>query len=86
MAESDFKQRFPKIILDNNALYVEDGNIITSAGTAASLDCCLYIVRKFYSNKIANKIARIMVAPPHREGGQAQYIEYTMTSVVLQLN
>ena len=79
MAESDFKQRFPKIILDNNALYVEDGNVITSAGTAASLDCCLHIVRKFYSNKIANKIARIMVAPPHREGGQAQYIEYTMT-------
>lgn len=80
MAETDFKKRFPKITLDNNALYVEDNRVITSAGTAASLDCCLYIVRKLYGSKIANKIARIMVAPPHREGGQAQYIDHPIVT------
>lgn len=82
MAEIDFKKRFPNITLDNNALYVEDHHVITSAGTAASLDCCLYIVRKIYGGKIANKIARVMVAPPHREGGQAQYIEHPIVMAV----
>ncbi|PJG82487.1 GlxA family transcriptional regulator [Caviibacterium pharyngocola] len=73
--EQDFISRFPQVKLDSNALYVDDGNIITSAGTAASLDCCLYIVRKFYGSRTANQIARIMVVPPHREGGQAQFID-----------
>lgn len=75
MAEQDFKLRFPQVQLDMNALYVDDDGLITSAGTGASLDCCLYIVRKFYGQKAANKIARMMVVPPHREGGQAQFIE-----------
>lgn len=75
MAEQDFKLRFPQVQLDMNALYVDDDGLITSAGTGASLDCCLYIVRKFYGQQIANKIARMMVVPPHREGGQAQFIE-----------
>ncbi|WP_205739003.1 hypothetical protein [Vreelandella alkaliphila] len=44
---------------------------MTYAGTAAGLDCCLFLVREYYGAKIANKIARIMVVPPHREGGQA---------------
>lgn len=75
MAEQDFKRRFPKVQLDMNALYVDNDRLITSAGTGASLDCCLYIVRKFHGQKIANKMARMMVVPPHREGGQAQFIE-----------
>ncbi|WP_344965061.1 GlxA family transcriptional regulator [Oceanisphaera sediminis] len=75
MAEQDFTQRFPNVQLDMNALYVDNDRLITSAGTGASLDCCLYIVRKFYGQKIANKVARMMVLPPHREGGQAQFIE-----------
>lgn len=74
-AEKDFCQRFPQIHLDCNALYIEEQNILTSAGTGASLDCCLYLVRKFYNAQIANKVSRIMVIPPHREGGQAQFIE-----------
>lgn len=74
MAEEDFLNRFPKIKLNTNALYVESDRVVTSAGTAAALDCCLYIVRSFYGTKIANKVARILVVPPHREGGQAQYI------------
>lgn len=75
MAEQDFTKRFPNVQLDMNALYVDNDRLITSAGTGASLDCCLYIVRKFYGQKIANKMARMMVVPPHREGGQAQFIE-----------
>ncbi len=73
--EQDFINRFPATALDPNALYVEDNGVITSAGTAASLDCCLYIFRNYYSSTIANRLARRMVVPPYRDGGQAQFIE-----------
>ncbi len=73
--EQDFTQRFPETSLDTNALYVEDSGVITSAGTAAGIDCCLYVFRKYYSSTIANRVARRMVVPPHRDGGQAQFIE-----------
>ncbi|MEN3929679.1 helix-turn-helix domain-containing protein [Microvirga sp. W0021] len=73
--EQDFVSRFPDVILDTNALYIESNRLITSAGTAAGLDCCLHLVRQFYGSKTANKIARRLVVPPHREGGQAQFIE-----------
>ncbi|MDU8925312.1 helix-turn-helix domain-containing protein [Pasteurellaceae bacterium LIM206] len=79
LGEQDFSRRFPKISLDNNALYIEDERLITSAGTSAALDCCLYLIRKFYGAKIANRTARIMVTPPHREGGQAQFIEQAIS-------
>jgi len=75
IAEQDFIARFPQVKLDTNALYVEEDRLVTSAGTAAGLDCCLFLVRKYYGAQIANKIARVMVVPPHREGGQAQFIE-----------
>ncbi|MGP2470174.1 GlxA family transcriptional regulator [Ewingella americana] len=78
MAEKDFSKRFPRVRLDMNALYIEEDRLITSAGTGAGLDCCLYIVRAYYGPKIANKVARTMVIPPHREGGQAQFIEQPM--------
>lgn len=78
MAEQDFCVRFPRVKLDMNALYVEEDRLITSAGTGAGLDCCLYIVREYYGPQIANKVARTMVIPPHREGGQAQFIEQPM--------
>lgn len=73
--EQDFSARFPSAKIDNNALYVEDDRLITSAGIAANIDCCLYVFRKYYGSKAANQLARRMVIPPHREGGQAQYIE-----------
>lgn len=73
--EQDFINRFPDVKLDCNALYVDDDRLITSAGTAAGLDCCLYLVRQHYGSLIANKLARRMVIPPYREGGQAQFIE-----------
>lgn len=66
---------YPNIDVDEDVLYVEDGNIITSAGTAAGIDACLYLVRKEFGAKAATAIARGMVVPPHRDGGQAQYID-----------
>jgi transcriptional regulator GlxA family with amidase domain len=80
LAEADFKARFPAVKLDTNSLYVEDDRLITSAGTGAGLDCCLYLVGKFHGAKVANRVARVMVIPPHRQGGQAQFIEYSVTS------
>ena len=56
-------------------LYVDDDPVITSAGTAAGIDACLYLVRKEHGTKVANAIARRMVVPPHRDGGQAQYVD-----------
>jgi transcriptional regulator GlxA family with amidase domain len=56
-------------------LYVDDGQVLTSAGTAAAIDLALYIVRKDYGAEIASAVARRMVVPPLREGGQAQYIQ-----------
>ncbi|VTM38896.1 AraC family transcriptional regulator [Klebsiella quasipneumoniae] len=72
--EQDFQHRFPQVRLDINALYVDDQRIITSAGTAAALDCCLYIIRQRYGSLAANQIARRLIVSPHREGGQAQFI------------
>ena len=72
--EADFQARFPDAHLDINALYVDDDGIITSAGTAAALDCCLYLIRQRFGSTVANQIARRMIVPPHREGGQAQFI------------
>ena len=74
LAEDDFVRRFPKIHLDTNRLYVEDGNFLTSAGAAGGLDCCLYLIRKIHGATVANDLARTLVAAPHREGGQAQFI------------
>lgn len=73
--EADFTARFPCVQLDTNSLYVDDDHLITSAGTAAGIDCCLYVLRKYYGSAVANKVARRMVIPPYREGGQAQFIE-----------
>lgn len=72
--ERQFQSLFPKVQLDINALYVDDDHIITSAGTAAALDCCLYIIRQRFGSVVANQIARRMIVLPHREGGQAQFI------------
>lgn len=72
--EQAFQRQFPEVRLDINALYVDDQRIITSAGTAAALDCCLYIIRQRFGSLAANQIARRMIVPPHREGGQAQFI------------
>ena len=65
----------PSVQLMPSVLYVDEGSVLTSAGTAAGIDLCLHIVRTEFGAEVANRIARRMVVPPHREGGQAQYIE-----------
>ncbi len=75
MNAADFAARYPKVRVDPNVLYTDDGDVITSAGTAASLDACLHVVRRDFGATIANHVARRIVVPPHREGGQAQYVE-----------
>jgi transcriptional regulator GlxA family with amidase domain len=72
---ADFARRFPSVKVDPQVLYVDDGDMLTSAGTAAGLDCCLHVVRKLCGAKSANYIARRLVVPPHRQGGQAQYVQ-----------
>ncbi len=67
-------KRYPSIKVDADALYVDAGQVITSAGSAAGLDMLLYLIRKDYGVKIANQVAQRLVIAPHREGGQAQYI------------
>ena len=74
----DFARRFPKVKVDPQVLYVDDGDILTSAGTAAGLDCCLHVVRKLCGVESANYVARRLVVPPHRQGGQAQYVQQPM--------
>jgi len=69
------RERYPRIRVDPNALYVDEGTLLTSAGSAAGLDLCLHLVRRDWGPKIANHVARRLVIPPHREGGQAQYID-----------
>jgi transcriptional regulator GlxA family with amidase domain len=70
-----FAARYPAVDLDRNALYVDAGPVLTSAGTAAAIDLCLYVVRQAHGASVANAIARRMVMPPHRDGGQAQFVE-----------
>lgn len=70
-----FAQRFPHTTFRPDVLYVDNGDIITSAGTVAAIDCCLHLVRERHGADVANRIARRLVTPPHRQGGQAQYVE-----------
>lgn len=67
--------RYPSAQVVPNELYVQDGRIITSAGTAAGIDACLHLVRQEHGERVATKLARRMVVPPHRAGGQSQFIE-----------
>jgi transcriptional regulator GlxA family with amidase domain len=66
---------YPAAKVDPAVLYVDDGQVITSAGTSAGIDACLHLVRKEQGSRVANAIARRMVVPPHRDGGQAQFVE-----------
>ncbi|WP_079138163.1 GlxA family transcriptional regulator [Actinacidiphila rubida] len=69
-----FQRLFPRIRVDPDVLYVDDGDVLTSAGVAAGIDLCLHIVRRDFGTAVANGVARRTVVPPHREGGQAQYV------------
>src|ERR1700761_5696020 len=70
-----FSERFPRVTLERDSLYVDDGNVLTSAGGAAGIDCCLHLFRKQNGTDAANRLARRLVVQPNRSGGQAQFVE-----------
>ncbi|MFN8170221.1 MAG: helix-turn-helix domain-containing protein, partial [Candidatus Nanopelagicales bacterium] len=77
---AEFAARHPEVEFDPAVLYVHDGDVLTSAGSAAGIDLALYVVRLDYGAEIANLVARDLVVPPQRDGGQAQYISAPMAT------
>ena len=71
-----FREWYPQVALDPDVLFIDDGDVLTSAGAASGIDLCLHLVRKDHGSEIANHVARRCVVPPWRDGGQAQYIEH----------
>jgi transcriptional regulator GlxA family with amidase domain len=70
--------RFPAVDVDRTVLFVDDGSVLTSAGVCCGIDLCLHVVRRDLGARVANKVARWIVAAPHRSGGQAQFIEQAL--------
>ncbi|TMR21390.1 helix-turn-helix domain-containing protein [Nonomuraea turkmeniaca] len=70
-----FAALFPEVKLDPDVLFVDDGDVLTSAGVAAGMDLCLHVIRRDHGSEVANRAARRCVMPPWREGGQAQYVD-----------
>ncbi|MGR6915913.1 helix-turn-helix domain-containing protein [[Actinomadura] parvosata] len=75
------QERFPAVLVNPSVLYVDDGDVLTSAGSAAGLDLLIHLVRRDHGPGVANTVARRLVVPPHREGGQAQFIQAAVTPV-----
>ncbi|MEU7837233.1 MULTISPECIES: transcriptional regulator FtrA [unclassified Nonomuraea] len=75
------QERFPQVRVDPGVLYVDNGDVLTSAGSAAGIDLLIHLVRRDHGPGVANAVARRLVVPPHREGGQAQFIEAAVTPV-----
>src|SRR5947209_13930843 len=78
MYSQELARRYPKIEVDPRVLYVDEGSILSSAGTAAGIDLMLHVVRQDHGAEVANGVARRMVVPPHRDGGQAQFVDVPM--------
>lgn len=78
---AEFSQRYPAVQLQADVLYVEDSRLLTSAGTAAGIDCCLHWLRQHFGATEANRVARRLVVPPHRQGGQAQFVEQPVAAL-----
>jgi len=72
---AELARRYPRVTVDPDVLYVDEGEVLTSAGSAASLDLCLHVLQRDYGTQVATRVARDLVIPLHRPGGQAQYIE-----------
>ncbi|WP_042881375.1 helix-turn-helix domain-containing protein [Cupriavidus necator] len=68
-------ERYPKVSVDPDVLYVDQGDVLTSAGVAAGIDCCLHLLRQISGAEVANHRAKRLLVAPHRQGGQAQFIE-----------
>ena len=80
MSVDELRAAYPKALVDPDVLFVDDGNLVTSAGTAAGIDAALHLVRREVGSAAVNAIARRMVVPPQRDGGQRQYIEQPIPS------
>ncbi len=78
---SALHRRYPTVTVDPSVLYVDGGDILTSAGSAASIDLCLHVVRLDHGAEMANRLARQLVVPPYRDGGQAQYIDMPLPDI-----
>ena len=74
----ELARRYPQVSVDSGVLYVDEGGILTSAGSAAGIDLCLHVVRQDYGSEVATQLARQLVVPPQRDGGQAQFIEHPL--------
>jgi AraC family transcriptional activator FtrA len=74
------RRRHPRVEVDPGVLYVDDGDVLTGAGSAAGLDLCVHVVRSDFGSAVANAVARRLVVRPHRDGGQAQFIEAPVTA------
>lgn len=81
-AEEDFSKEFPYCSLKKNVIYVQDDNILTSAGASATVDCILHFIRIIYSATVANKLAKILAIPLIREGAQDQFLDYAKPKIV----
>jgi AraC family transcriptional regulator, transcriptional activator FtrA len=77
---AELAERFPAVTVDPDVLYVDEGAILTSAGSAASIDLSLHMVRRDFGSEMATRLARQLVVPPQRDGGQAQFIESPLPS------
>jgi transcriptional regulator GlxA family with amidase domain len=80
MYAAELARTYPNVEVDPRVLYVDAGSILTSAGTAAGIDLLLYVVRQDLGAEVANGVARRMVVPPHRDGGQAQFVDVPVPS------
>jgi transcriptional regulator GlxA family with amidase domain len=72
---ADFASRFPEVSLEPDVLFVDDGDVLTAAGSSAALDLGLHLVRRDHGERVGARVAKAMVAAPHRDGGQAQFIQ-----------
>lgn len=70
-----FRRLYPKVLLNEQVLFVDDGDVLTSAGLCAGLDLCLHVLRADHGSEVANRVARYCVVPPWREGGQRQFVD-----------
>jgi transcriptional regulator GlxA family with amidase domain len=78
MHTAQLAERYPRVQVDDSVLYVDDGDVLTSAGMTAGLDLCLHLIRRDLGAHVANQLARRMVVPAHRAGGQAQFIDLSV--------
>lgn len=78
---ADLRSLYPAVQLDQDVLFVDDGDVLTSAGLAAGIDLCLHIIRRDHGTRIANRVAKYCVVPPWRDGGQAQFVDSVVPEV-----